>query len=158
MPQYSLTSIGSIRVDNDGMRLVLMPQYIPALSGLSGFSHINALWWFDGCDTPAARAKTSEAAPYRGAPETLGTFATRSPERPNPLALSCCEIAYIDAQNGVVWLAYIDAQDGSPLLDIKPYTPSLDRVEQPALPDWCTHWPRCVEASGSFDWSTVFRC
>ncbi len=59
-------------------------------------------------------------------------------------------------ENGVIGLAYIDADDKSPVLDIKPYTPSLDRVEQPEVPIWCKHWPKNVETSGDFDWESEF--
>ena len=84
-------------------------------------------------------------------------FATRSPERPNPIALSCSYITYIDEENGIIGLAYIDAENDTPVLDIKPYTPSLDRVENPITPKWCEDWPDSVEKSGEFDWSSVFR-
>ena len=61
----------------------------------------------------------------------MGIFATRAPLRPNPIALSTAEVLDIDQANGILRLAYIDALDGTPVLDIKPYTPSLDRVETP---------------------------
>ena len=82
----------------------------------------------------------------------MGVFATRGSVRPNPLVLSVCGVLAIDEEKGRIQLDYIDAHDGSPLLDIKPYTPSLDRVEQPVVPAWCAHWPTNVESSGDFDW------
>lgn len=157
MEEMIVRPIGSITIDEDGMFVKLDKQYAPALAGLEGFSHLQVLWWFDGCDNEQSRSKLSEQSPYKGSPETLGTFATRSPERPNPLALTCAQITYIDKENGVIGLAYIDANPGSPVLDLKPYTPSLDRVEHPAVPDWCKSWPKCCEASGEFDWSKVFN-
>ena len=87
----------------------------------------------------------------------LGAFATRTPERPNPIALTCAGVTYLDDENGVIGLTYVDAEAGTPVLDIKPYTPSLDRVETPLVPQWCAHWPQSVEASGDFDWSAVFN-
>lgn len=54
-------------------------------------------------------------------------------------------------------LAHIDAEAGTPVLDIKPYTPSLGRVEKPSVPSWCADWPASVEESGRFDWSSVFN-
>jgi tRNA-Thr(GGU) m(6)t(6)A37 methyltransferase TsaA len=157
MENLTVNPIGKILSDNDGMRLVLEREYIPALTNLADFGYINVLWWFDQCDNPECRSKLTEKSPYKNAPEVLGTFATRSPERPNPIALTCCSITYVDAENGVVGLGYIDAEDGTPVLDIKPYTPSLDRVERPSVPRWCSNWPKCVEDSGKFDWSTVFN-
>ena len=98
-----------------------------------------------------------EEKPYTKGPDTLGVFATRSPQRPNPLALSCAYVTYMDADKGILGLSYIDADDGSPVLDIKPYTPSLDRVEHVEVPAWCAHWPKCVEESGEFDWESEFN-
>ena len=48
------------------------------------------------------------------------------------------------------------APEKKPLREL-PYTPSLDRVEAPAVPDWCAHWPRAVETSGDFDWEKEFN-
>lgn len=155
--EFQLQQIGQVRADRSGFSLLLEPAYKEALTGLDGFSHIQALWWFSGCDNAAARSVLTADAPYADEPDEIGVFATRSPMRPNPIALSCAEVTYIDHENGVIGIAYIDAEDGSPLLDIKPYTPSLDRVQSPAVPAWCAHWPNCTEDSGSFDWASVFR-
>lgn len=153
----TLWQIGVIRADERGFRLELAPAYRKGLIGLDGFSHLNLLWWFSGCADDAARMPLCEEKPYAKGPDCLGVFATRSPRRPNPIALSCCGITYVDLDNGVVGLDYIDAYDQSPLLDLKPYTPSVDRVEAPSVPDWCGHWPRCTEQSGDFDWEAEFN-
>lgn len=154
--QYIVRPIGVIRAGSEGFRLELEPEYCPALEGLEGYSHLQVLWWFDRCDNAPSRAKRWESKPYTNAPDRLGTFATRAPERPNPLALSCAGILGLDRKRGVVALDYLDAEDSSPVLDLKPYVPSLDRVERPAVPDWCAHWPECVEKSGDFDWAREF--
>lgn len=154
---FTVKQIGVICADEDGYRLELAPAYKEALIGLEGFSYINILWWFSGCDNAADRGILSEKKPYSSGPDTLGTFATRSPQRPNPIALSCAYVTYIDAAHGVIGLAYLDADDQSPVLDIKPYTPSLDRVEAPEVPTWCNHWPRSVEVSGDFHWEAEFN-
>lgn len=154
--KYFVQPIGVIRVDEQGFRVELEEEYIPCLEGLEGYGHLQVLWWFHRCDNAASRAKRWESRPYAQAPDRLGTFATRTPERPNPLALSCAGVVGMDAARGVVRLDYLDAEDGSPVLDLKPYVPSLDRVEDPAVPDWCAHWPGCVEAGGDFDWEKEF--
>lgn len=154
---FTVTQIGVIRADDNGFCLELAPSYKKALAGLEGFSHIQVLWWFSGCDNAADRGSLTEQKPYTQGPEVLGAFATRSPQRPNPIALSCAAVTYLDAENGLVGLGYIDAHDQSPVLDIKPYTPSFDRVEQPGLPAWCSHWPSNVETSGDFDWEGEFN-
>lgn len=157
MEQFNLKAIGKIQVNDDGIKLLIAKEYIPALTNINDFSYINVFWWFDRCDNVEGRSKLTEKSPYKNAPELLGTFATRSPERPNPIGLTCSYITSVDYENGIIHLAYIDADDGTPILDIKPYTPSLDRVENPLMPDWCSSWPKNVEDSGDFDWNTVFN-
>lgn len=93
------------------------------------------------------------AKPYKSAPETMGVFATRSPFRPNPIALTAAQILEIDYAGGKIRLAYIDAEDGSPVLDIKPYSPCLDVVQTAQTPAWCAHWPKSLEESAVYDWS-----
>lgn len=156
MHQFSVTPIGSFAGGEQGFQIRLEAKYAPALEGLEGFSHLQVLWWFSRADDPGSRATLTEKRPYRTAPPRIGTFATRSPRRPNPIALSCVQILAVDREAGVIHIPYVDAEPGTPILDIKPYTPSLDRVESPGVPDWCAGWPRSLEASASFDWEAVF--
>ena len=74
-----------------------------------------------------------------------------------PRAHFLFNIAYVDAENGVVGLYYIDAFDGTQVIDLKPYTPSIDRIENPKTPQWCSHWPKSYEESGNFDWEAEFN-
>ena len=157
MTNYQVHPIGTIRSGNDGFYLQISPAYIPALQALDGFSHLNAIWWFSGFDTEEARAVVETEQPYKNAPAVMGIFATRSPIRPNPIALTTVEVLDIDYAEGIVRIAYIDAEDNTPLLDIKPYTPSYDRVESPGVPDWCSSWPMSTETSGDFPWEDVFN-
>ncbi|MPN50590.1 hypothetical protein SDC9_198221 [bioreactor metagenome] len=152
-----MKKIGTIKADEAGMRLELEKSYAPALAGIDGFSHINVLWWFSESDGIRAGNRLTERSPYKNSPSVMGVFATRSPKRPNPLALSCAEVTYVDRAQSIIGLAYIDAYDGTPVLDIKPYTPSLDRVENPSVPSWCAHWPKSFEESGNFDWESEFN-
>ena len=157
MNNYQVHPIGKIQNNEEGCLLIINPEYIPALQALDGCSHLNVIWWFSDFDSEEARSVLQTPQPYKNAPETMGIFATRSPVRPNPIALSTSEIIHIGYQNGIIQLAYIDANDGTPVLDLKPYTPSLDRVETPGVPAWCGHWPRSIEDSGDFDWEDVFN-
>lgn len=156
MEILNVSPIGEVRADADGFRIVLHPDCRAALRGLDGFSHVNILWWFSDCDHAAARALRTVDRPYADGPDTLGIFATRAPMRPNPIALSCAQVTWIDFGAGIIHLAYIDANDRSPVLDLKPYTPSLDRVAHPEVPDWCAAWPDCIEDGGDYDWDSVF--
>lgn len=155
--EFTVKSIGVARVEEDRFWIELNPEYKKAMTGLEGFDSLNIFWWFDRCDNSQSRSILTEEQPYSKGPALLGAFATRSPQRPNPIALTCAQVTYLDLENGIIGLAYFDALDQSPILDIKPYTPSLDRVEQPGVPDWCAHWPQNVETSGDFDWSAEFN-
>ena len=157
MKPLFVNPIGKIRCNEEGTFLIVEEKYRPALKELDGFSHINVIWWFDGFDTEEARSTLDMVAPYKRAPDIMGIFATRSPIRPNPIALTAAQVIYIDHASGIIQLAYIDANDGTPVVDIKPYTPSIDRVEEPVVPDWCSHWPKNAETSGDFDWAAEFN-
>lgn len=154
---YEVHSIGTIRNRENRTFLDIDAQYIPALQALDGFSYINVIWWFSDCDNQQSRAFLETHQPYKKAPAIMGVFATRSPMRPNPIALTASEILDIDHEKGIVEIAYIDANDNTPILDLKPYTPSLDRIENPAVPKWCSHWPKSVEQSGDFLWENEFN-
>jgi tRNA (adenine37-N6)-methyltransferase len=153
---FTLSPVGYVRVNEAGFALVIDPQYRAALCGVEGFSHVNVLWWFHLLDEPVYRTITHCEQPYRNAPPQLGIFATRSPVRPNPLGLSVAQVLHVDQKGGMLHVAYLDAEDGTPILDIKPYHPSVDRVRDVNVPAWCAHWPEWYEDSASFDWCAEF--
>lgn len=157
MSNIKLYPIGRIEVEEGNFQLVLSSKYKDSLKGLEGFSHIQGIWWFDGCDNEIDNNQLITQKPYTEGPERLGTFATRSPARPNPIAITTWEIASIDYAKGIVKVYYIDALNGTPLLDIKPYTPSLDKVGNPTVPDWRKHWPKDLEGNRDFDWEKEFN-
>ncbi len=157
MQNYQVSPIGKINVKNEGTFIELEPKYVPALQALDGFSHINVIWWFSDFDNKNLREVVETPRPYKKAPAIMGIFATRSPIRPNPIALTAAQIIHIDYTKGILQIAYIDANDGTPVLDIKPYTPSLDRVETPGVPEWCSHWPKNLEESEAFAWENEFN-
>lgn len=155
--EIQVKAIGTVKHDGNGAYIQLEAGYGAGLRGLEGFGHVQVLWWCSGCDDGESRSALRMAGPYRGAPATMGVFATRSPARPNPVGLTACEVVGVEEDEGRVRVVFIDAEDGTPVLDIKPYTPSFDRVESPRVPEWCLGWPRSTEASGCFDWGRVFQ-
>lgn len=157
MKALEVFPIGKIHSNGNDSFIEIDEKYRPALKALNGFGHVNVIWWFDACDTPESRNVLQVPQPYKNAPETMGIFATRSPQRPNPIALTTCQVLDFDEKLGIINIPFIDATDGTPVLDIKPYTSSLDRVENPQTPQWCSNWPKSTEESGSFDWSQVFN-
>ena len=122
-----LRRIGVVKHTKRGAVIKIDEPYIMGMKGIEGFGHINVLWWFSGCEDVQSRNSLELKQPYRNAPETIGVFASRSPERPNPIALTASEILDVDFGRGEILVAFIDAEDGSPVLDIKPYIPSFGR-------------------------------
>jgi len=156
MDNFRVNSIGKVIISDEGVFIKLESKYIKALQALDGFSHLNVIWWFSNFDSEEMRSITESPRPYKNAPDVMGIFATRSPVRPNPIALSTVQILKIDYTKGIIQITYIDADNDTPILDIKPYTPSLDRVEAPSVPKWCSHWPKSLELSKNFDWEKEF--
>lgn len=96
-----------------------------ALSDLAGFSHLWVLWW--GHLSKGFQAKVQ---PPRDA-QKRGLFATRAPNRPNPIGLSCVRLLRIDRRQ--LHIADHDLLDGTPILDLKPYLPYCDAVPDAAI-------------------------
>jgi tRNA-Thr(GGU) m(6)t(6)A37 methyltransferase TsaA len=101
--------------------LELDPERIPeeALSDLIGIERIWVLTFLHRSGTwgPLVR-------PPRGPRVRRGLFATRSPDRPNPLGLSAVQLVRIEGLQ--LHVLGVDLLDGTPILDIKPYFPSVD--------------------------------
>lgn len=109
--------------------VVFEPEYRDpaALRGLEGFSHVWLIWVFDR----AVREGWSPTVrpPRLGGNARLGVFATRSPFRPNPIALSAVTLAGTEETREwgtVLRVRGADLMDGTPVLDIKPYLPYAD--------------------------------
>ena len=152
-----IISIGKIVNKKDNVFIELNPEYSKGLKGLEGFSHIQVLWWADKCDNETGRNTLILKKPYKKGPEEIGVFATRSPGRPNPIAVSNVDISYVDIEKGIIGLYYIDAFDGTQVIDLKPYSPCIDRIEKTKCPDWCSHWPKSYEESANFNWKDEFN-
>jgi tRNA-Thr(GGU) m(6)t(6)A37 methyltransferase TsaA len=72
---------------------------------------------------------------------THGVFATRSPHRPNPIGLSVVKL--ISIEGNVLTIENVDILDGTPVLDIKPYSPTFN-LDEPIRTGWLktTHFPK----------------
>jgi tRNA-Thr(GGU) m(6)t(6)A37 methyltransferase TsaA len=154
--EFRLTPIGAIEAANGRFRLKIDSPYREGLRALDGFSHVQVLWWADQVDTEEMREALDAGKPYKKAPEHTGIFATRSPARPNPIALTPVPVLAIDHAEGTIDVAFVDADNGTPILDLKPYHPAVDRIREVATPAWCAHWPEWYEESGEFDWQSEF--
>ena len=103
------------------------PRYAPALAGVESCSHVLVLYWMDR----ARRDLVLQVPRHYG--ESRGTFALRSPARPNPIAASVAALRKIEGK--VLTVVGLDCLDGTPLLDIKPYFASTDSVPE-AVVGW----------------------
>ncbi|MFX1483527.1 MAG: tRNA (N6-threonylcarbamoyladenosine(37)-N6)-methyltransferase TrmO [Promethearchaeota archaeon] len=134
--KYELTPIGYVdKKEDKPVQLLIDPKFWDATLNIEEFSHIYVIWWADGLDNPEGRSHLKGTPPVEGA-ETSGVFATRSPARPNPVCLSVVKIEEVDAIEKKIIVDQISANDGTPIIDIKPYMPSSDRVDNSRVPVW----------------------
>lgn len=105
---------------------VLDPEFRQGLAGLTPGQPVILLYWMD-----AARRDLIVQTPAHR-PQPTGTFALRSPARPNPISLAVVRLVSIDAAAGMLEVDALDAFDGTPLLDIKPW---LETVDTPTVMD-----------------------
>jgi tRNA-Thr(GGU) m(6)t(6)A37 methyltransferase TsaA len=98
----------------------LDPRWREGLSGLETVSHLLLLYWMDKARRDLVLQSPRHYAEHRG------TFALRSPARPNPIAVSVARLVRIEGSTLTV--VGVDCVDNTPLLDIKPYFASVDSV------------------------------
>lgn len=76
--------------------------------------------------------------PPRGTRQRRGLFATRSPDRPNPIGLSVVRLVRVDGRR--LHVRGVDLLDGTPILDVKPYVPYADAFPE-AKAGWIDEIP-----------------
>jgi tRNA-Thr(GGU) m(6)t(6)A37 methyltransferase TsaA len=99
-------------------RILIYESFAPALDDIEDFERLWLLYWMDRVGPYQSRVM-----PYRDNREH-GLFATRSPNRPNPIGLSVVRL--VKREGAVLYIADIDILDNTPLLEIKPYIPEFD--------------------------------
>jgi aspartate carbamoyltransferase len=129
----------------------IMIQYVSpeSLDGLEEFSHVwitfkfhlntNTLKEskaFDGVLSTKKRFTFTAKITPPMLKEKKGVLATRSPHRPNPVGVTLATIESIDKKSRSIFLSACDLVEGTPVLDIKPYVPSYDTVQEYKVPVW----------------------
>ena len=132
--EFRLTPIGRIVNRDDTCRIEVDAKYRDAFLGLEGFSHIDVLYWLHENDHAAGRGVLRVHPRGDKTNPLTGVFATRSPQRPNPIAVTRCRI--IAVTGSTITIDAIDARDGSPLMDIKAHIPARDGTEDIRVPEW----------------------
>jgi len=112
---------------------ILMPEtkgtieifspYRSALKTLGFFEYIIVIFHFSEVE----RWEPMVNPPASTEEHDFGLFSTRSPKRPNPIGLSIVKLEKIE--NGILYISGVDVFEGTPVLDIKPYLPSIDCVK-----------------------------
>lgn len=105
----------------------LFERYAPGLLGIDTCTHLHVLYWMD----KAPRNLVVQRPRHYG--DGRGTFALRSPARPNPIALSVCPLLKVEGP--VLTVTRLDCLDGTPLVDLKPYFASTDSAPE-AMVGW----------------------
>lgn len=117
---------------------VVDAAFQPGLASLEGFSHLILLYWMGEARVP----DLVFTPPFDAAPR--GLFATRAPDRPNPIALSVVRFEGFDGP-GRLRVRHLDCISGTTLLDIKPYLPTTDS-EPAAAMGWLSPHATGVQA------------
>ena len=106
---------------------------IPGLNGLDDWSHIIVIFLMHETAYDAAQHLVHRPSNRVDMPE-MGIFAQRSRNHPNMIGITAVRL--LGVENHIVKVRGLDAIDGTPVLDIKPYAPVYDGVNNPLVPAW----------------------
>lgn len=143
LPVVSLRAIGIVRngfkrpiIKHDWQEvvseIVIDPALTEGLDNLDEFSHIIVLYWMH--QHPPGKAPMKVHPMGNREIPLKGVFATRSPNRPNPIGKAVARL--LERRDNVLKVEGLDAVDGTPVLDIKPYIPGYDSVANARAPQW----------------------
>ena len=143
LPEIRFKAIGVVRNeikkrgrhDTGGIvsEIVIDPALTEALDNLDEFSHIIVIYFIHQSHRPAPMKVHPR---YSKEITPVGVFASRSPDRPNPLGKTTVKL--LERRDNVLKVQGLDAIDGTPVIDIKPYIPGLDSVDDARVPRWMT--------------------
>ena len=131
--------IGEVEAAGDSSTIRLFPDYCEGLLGIESYSHLILLYWLHLKDDEGNRSTLKVRPPRHGGAPLMGVFGTRSPSRPNPIGLSVVKLESVEGCRLVV--RGLDALEGSPIVDVKPYSPRSDSVPEARTPEWSTRGP-----------------
>jgi tRNA-Thr(GGU) m(6)t(6)A37 methyltransferase TsaA len=117
------------RLDGPICRIEIFEPWVAALDGIERFERLEVLYWLDRSRRDLVRQSPASDG------STRGTFALRSPVRPNPIAVSVVPLVGIEGT--VLTVTGLDCLDGTPLIDLKP--------------DRCLFTPLALPQKGDFD-------
>ncbi len=112
--------------------LVFREEFIPALDGLDGFSHLFVLTWLNAVTDDGRALLRIHPSGDASSPE-VGVLATRTAHRPNPIAVSIVPLESV--RGHVVTVVGLDVVNRTPVLDVKPYLSFYDSFDA-TIPSW----------------------
>jgi tRNA-Thr(GGU) m(6)t(6)A37 methyltransferase TsaA len=120
-----------MKVNGAAAQIDIRPAFARALHRIRRHSHLWVLCWLHRADRSVLRAVPRKVSSRLG---ESGVFALRSPDRPNPVSLTCVRL--LDVRGRRLKVDALDAVDGTPVVDIKPYSPGIDCVPAARQPDY----------------------
>lgn len=133
--KYHVEQMGLIR-NTHGQLYIQLNEMVNITS-----RYIKIFWWFHKFDADKYRKITECSPPYENAPKT-GVFATRSPVRPNPLAMTVARIIKVDKEQKRIYINEIESFDKTPCIGILEYNHDRDCILECKVPKWLSHWPK----------------
>ncbi len=118
--------------DRDSMisDIVMEPEFEDALDGVEGFSHLIVVFLTERASPGQCKVHPAGMVDV----DRQGIFATRSPVRPNPIAITTVRL--ISREGSRLRVTGLDSIDGSVVLDIKPHIPQYDAPVDARLSPW----------------------
>lgn len=134
--EFTIRPVGKVVKNDEGIFLEIKPEIWDATTHVDFFSHLIVLWWIHERDTEEDRRTLIMFPPKNKGDEPSGAFSCRSPARPNPIGHTIVKLLSVDVDNKRLEIDHMDANDGSPILDIKPYLPTSDKVDDALVAPW----------------------
>ncbi len=114
------------------VQVVVEPEYVEALKGIEDYSHLFIVFYMHKISKK--RKPVLEVHPRGRADIPLqGIFATRTPQRPNPIGLTLVRL--VERKRNILVVEGLDAYDRTPVLDIKPYD-HWNSAADIRVPEW----------------------
>lgn len=146
LPDMTWKAIGTVRNEIRQPRhrnwgeivseIVINADLTEALDRLDEFSHIIVLYWMH--KAVGGHFATRVHPRGKGEAPLVGLFATRSPNRPNPVGQATVRL--LERRGNILKVKGLDAIDGSPVIDIKPYLPGYDSPADAEIAPWITSY------------------
>ena len=115
---------------NEISEIIVDEKFTDALNGIEDYSHVIIVFWMDKIKDYVITHRP------QGNPDVpiVGIFACRCPPRPNPIAVTTVKL--LEHRGNRIKVKGLDILDCTPIIDIKPYWPIYDNVEDGKIPDW----------------------